>query len=264
MKKTLSLLFALIISTLSTTSFAAPKSELWDYWNVSNESNNQSISHQVWQQFLSKYVVVKGQHHLVTYSSVSDTDKTQLQQYLTQLASIDPRQYSKQEQYAYWVNLYNALTVDLIIDNYPTKSITKLGGFFSFGPWGDELIDVAGKTLTLNDIEHRILRPIWQDPRTHYAVNCASLGCPNLQITAFTSQNTDALLEQAAHDFINSDKGVKLSASSTQLSSIYDWFKVDFGSDDTGLLKHIQQYRPGIKEMVGKVSYDYDWSLNQP
>lgn len=264
MKQTLTLLLMLVMSTLSTTSLAAPKSDLWDYWNVSDQANNQPISHQAWQQFLSQYLVIEGQHHLIDYSNVSTADKEQLQNYINKLASMDPRQYSSPEQYAYWVNLYNALTVDLIIDNYPIESITKLGGFFSFGPWGDELVTVAGKSLTLNDIEHRILRPIWQDPRTHYAVNCASLGCPNLQQTAFTAQNTDALLEQAAHEFINSDKGVKLSASSTQLSSIYDWFKTDFGADEAALLKHIQQYRPGIKELVGKVSYDYDWNLNQP
>ncbi|SON48117.1 DUF547 domain-containing protein [Vibrio tapetis] len=264
MKQTLTLLFVLFISLLSPVSSAAPKSELWAYWNVSNESNQQSISHQDWQQFLDDYLVLEGQHHLVTYANVSNPDKKQLQNYIDQLALVDPRQYSKKEQYAYWVNLYNALTIDLILDNYPIESITKLGGFFSFGPWGDELVTVAGKSLTLNDIEHRILRPIWQDPRTHYAVNCASLGCPNLQQTAFTAQNTNVLLEQAAHEFINSDKGVKLSASSTQLSSIYDWFKTDFGADEAALLKHIQQYRPDIKELVGKVRYDYDWNLNQP
>ncbi|MCV5656507.1 DUF547 domain-containing protein, partial [Escherichia coli] len=83
-------------------------------------------------------------------------------------------------------------------------SITKLGGLFSFGPWDQDVIIINGKSLTLNDIEHRILRPIWQDPRTHYAVNCASLGCPNLQTQAFTAENTQALLESAAKTFINS------------------------------------------------------------
>lgn len=108
---------------------------------------------------------------------MSLASKQQLKRYIQQMASLDPRDYKKQEQFAYWVNLYNALTVQLVLDNYPTSSIKKLGkGFFSFGPWDDDIIRVAGKKLTLNDIEHRILRPIWRDKRIHYVVNCASLG----------------------------------------------------------------------------------------
>ncbi|MFA0674509.1 DUF547 domain-containing protein, partial [Vibrio sp. 10N.222.51.A6] len=114
----------------------------------------------------------------------------------------------------------------------------------------------------LNDIEHRILRPIWQDPRTHYAVNCASLGCPNLQPEAFTSDNTAALLEQAASDFVNSDKGVLIENNKLQLSSIYDWFAVDFGTEKQ-LIQHLDQYRTKPVTNTNKISYDYDWSLNQ-
>lgn len=132
-----------------------------------------------------------GENALFRYAEVTKEDKTLLNDYLDQLSKLDPREFNRQEQYAYWVNLYNALTVKLILDNYPVASITKLGGLFSFGPWDEKVFTVAGQTLTLNDIEHRILRPIWKDPRTHYAVNCASLGCPNLQSQAFTAQNTE-------------------------------------------------------------------------
>lgn len=124
------------------------------------------------------------------------------------------------------------------------------------------MVIVNGKSLTLNDIEHRILRPIWQDPRTHYAVNCASLGCPNLQPEAFTSDNTGALLEQAASDFVNSDKGVLIENNKLQLSSIYDWFAVDFGTEKQ-LIQHLDQYRTKPVTNTEKISYDYDWSLNQ-
>lgn len=193
---------------------------------------------------------------------MSSSDKTKLKQYISRLEQIDPLDYPKAEQYAYWVNLYNAVTVDLILNAYPIKSITKLGGLFSFGPWGDDVVAVNGKTLTLNDIEHRILRPIWQDPRTHYAVNCASLGCPNLQSQAFTSDNTEMLLELAAAEYINSDKGVLVNNNQLQLSSIYEWFAVDFGNQQQ-LIKHLDKYRTKPVTYTGKISYDYDWSLNQ-
>ncbi len=181
------------------------------------------------------------------------------------MADVDPRSYSKAEQYAYWVNIYNAITVDLILDNYPVKSITKLGGLFSFGPWGDKVITIAGQNLTLNDIEHRILRPIWNDPRTHYAVNCASLGCPNLQPDAFTADNTESLLEQAATQFVNSQKGATLKGEKLQLSSIYEWFADDFGGNKKGVIEHINRYRQSddLNAFDGKIEYEYDWALNK-
>ena len=246
----------------SFNTFAAPKSELWDYWDASNEKNATTISHQYWQQTLDKYLVIKGEFTLFDYANITDADEQILNSYLRQMRRIDPREYKKAEQYAYWVNLYNAITVKIILDNYPIKSITKLGGLFSFGPWGEDVVTVAGKTLTLNDIEHRILRPIWNDPRTHYAVNCASLGCPNLQPKAFTARNSDSLLDKAAKEFINSNKGVLVTNNNTQLSSIYDWFAIDFGNQ-AQLFEHLKKYRPELKPFKGDISYDYDWTLNQ-
>ncbi|MGR5119526.1 DUF547 domain-containing protein [Vibrio astriarenae] len=254
-------LLTLLTTLISFATFSAPESELWQYWNRSNEENTQTIAHQSWQTFIDMYVVVEGEYHLVNYKAVSQADKQALKQYIQALSSIDPREYSRAEQYAYWVNLYNAITVDLILDSYPVKSITKLGGLFSFGPWGDEVIRINDKVLTLNDIEHRILRPIWNDPRTHYAVNCASLGCPNLQNSAFTADNTQALLEQAAKEFISSSKGVSFVEGKLTLSEIYDWFAVDFGTKQQ-LFEHLAQYKGELKGYSGKVNYEYDWSLN--
>ncbi len=251
----------LILTLFSFNAFSAPKSEPWPFWDKHTQSA-QSIDHSQWQTLLDTYLVERGEYTLFRYASVTGTDKQSLKTYISSLAEIDPRLYSQAEQYAYWVNLYNALTVDLILDNYPVKSITKLGGLFSFGPWGNEIIEVAGKPLSLNDIEHRILRPIWQDPRTHYAVNCASLGCPNLQAQAFTAENTEQLLEQSAQVFVNSDKGAKLSNGKLQLSSIYDWFAVDFDGEQ-GVLKHLAKYRSDLTGFKGKVSFDYDWKLNK-
>ncbi|OBT24564.1 DUF547 domain-containing protein [Vibrio splendidus] len=252
-----------IVSLLfSTLAWSAPKSDLWPYWNQSNETNQEQVSHQDWQQFIDSYLVKQGQNTLVRYQAVSTADKAKLKQYIKRLEQLNPIDYSKAEQYAYWVNLYNAVTVDLILDAYPIKSITKLGGLFSFGPWGDDVVVVNGKSMSLNDIEHRILRPIWQDPRTHYAVNCASLGCPNLQPEAFTSDNTETLLELAAAEYINSAKGVLVSNNKLHLSSIYEWFAVDFGNPQQ-LIQHLDQYRTKQVTNTEKISYDYDWSLNQ-
>lgn len=255
-------ILSFLIILFSTSSLAAPKSDLWSYWNQSDEKNTAKISHQSWQEILNQYLSVEGENTLFAYDKVTIADQDKLTNYLKQLASLDPRHYSKDEQYAYWVNFYNALTVNIIIENYPIESITKLGGFFSFGPWGENITTVAGKTLTLNDIEHRILRPIWQDPRTHYAVNCASLGCPNLQATVFRADNAEQLLELAATQYINSDKGVLRQGKNLQLSSIYDWFIEDFGSEEM-LFQHLGSYRNDLADFKGKITYDYDWNLNK-
>ncbi|MBD1565321.1 DUF547 domain-containing protein [Vibrio sp. S12_S33] len=254
-------LLALCLTLSSTNVLSAPKSKLWDYWNHSNEESIQTISHQVWQTTLDSYLIKDNHNNLFDYKNVNSKDKTDLEQYISQLSKLDPREYTKAEQYAYWVNLYNALTVNLVVDNYPISSITKLGGLFSFGPWEQKIITINQKELTLNDIEHRILRPIWKDPRTHYAVNCASLGCPNLQKQAFTAKNTELLLKKSAVEFINSEKGVKLTNDKLVLSSIYDWFSEDFGTKQQ-LFQHLARYNKTLKDTERDVSYHYDWKLN--
>ncbi|MCG9599034.1 DUF547 domain-containing protein [Vibrio sp. Isolate25] len=256
------LLFTFFLTLISFQAFSAPKSELWPYWNSHNDSSVTKVNHQPWQRLLDSYLTTEGEYTLFRYSSVNPQGKQQLNRYLTQLSRINPLQLNKAEQYAYWVNLYNALTIQLVLDAYPITSITKLGGFFSFGPWDDEVVTINGKALTLNDIEHRILRPIWNDPRTHYAVNCASLGCPNLQSQAFTAENTEMLLERAAETFINSNKGVLIENGKIQLSSIYDWFSDDFGNKQQ-LVQHLAKYRPELSDLNSKFSYAYDWSLNE-
>lgn len=143
MRTTLRSLWLLLATLVSFSVLAAPKAELWSFWDKQGSSTG--ISHQAWQDILDKYLVTEGEYTLFRYGQVSKQDKSKLQSYLMDLSNVDPRTYTKPEQYAYWVNLYNALTVDLIIKEYPVKSITKLGGLFSFGPWDQELITVQGK-----------------------------------------------------------------------------------------------------------------------
>ncbi len=242
-------------------------------WRASDESNRANIEHQGWQHLLDKYLVsddVSGVN-LFSYGRVSKDDKQKLQQYLNKMQAQTPTLYSKAEQKAYWINLYNALTVTLILDHYPVKSITKLGdSLFSFGPWDDDIAVVNGVTLSLNDIEHTILRPIFTDPRIHYAVNCASFSCPNLSALAFTATNTEQQLEKGARAYVNHPRGVKLQGDVLWVSSIYHWYLQDFGGDLSSLIEHLKKYagtdlQVKLKrfEMAdGDLEHDYDWSLN--
>ena len=202
--------------------------------------------------------------------TVAPEDRTALANYVKSLESVAVSGYSRAEQRAYWINLYNAKTVELILTRFPVKSIRDINispGLFSSGPWGAKLMTVEGEKLALDDIEHRILRPIWKDNRIHYAVNCASLGCPNLQPAAFTAENTESLLERGAREYVNHRRGVSLQSGKLKVSSIYVWFQEDFGGSAEGLMEHWAKYAgktlaDALLSYSGGLEHDYDWRLN--
>jgi hypothetical protein len=137
-------------------------------------------------------------------------DRRTLTDYIAKLEAIPISKYDRREQFAYWVNLYNALTLEVVLGHYPVESILDVDispGLFADGPWDKKLIEVEGQAISLNGIEHRILRLIWRGPRIHYAVNCASIGCLNLQAKAFTSDNADKLMDNAARAYVNHPRG---------------------------------------------------------
>ena len=176
----------------------------------------------------------------------------------------------RDEQCAYWINLYNALTLEVVLDHYPVASIRDIDispGLFSQGPWGKKLITVEGEPVSLNDIEHRILRPIWRDPRIHYAINCAAMGCPNLQPRPFTGRSLDHALDLAAMRFVDSPRGMQIEDGKLYVSSLYVWFVDDFGGDDAGVIHHLMAYaEPGTAMQLQKLDdiagHSYDWRLN--
>lgn len=169
---------------------------------------------------------------------------------------------------AYWINLYNAATVELILDHYPVRSITRIkSGLFSFGPWDRKLLKVDGHKLSLNDIEHRILRPLFKDPRIHYAVNCASLGCPDLAPRAYTAENLEQMLEDGARRYVNHPRGVSIEDGELIVSSIYVWFRADFGGTDAAVVEHLRRYaatelKAGLMRHSDIDDDRYDWALN--
>ena len=251
-------------------SFAAPDAKLLPQWQASNEENTNKIDHRKWQLILDKYLVTHADGiNLVDYATLKKNDPDALNEYLDDLQDIDPRDYNKKQQFAYWVNLYNAATVALIIENFPIESITKIkDGLLSFGPWDREWLEVSEDLLSLNDIEHRILRPIWKDNRIHYAVNCASLSCPNLSTQAFTADNTEQLLDTLAAEYINHPRGVDFEKGRLKVSSIYHWYAEDFNTRQSNLISHLSRYaKPELKKKLDALSsdsftHDYNWNLN--
>lgn len=202
------------------------------------------------------------------YAGFSADDRAALNSYVASLTAIDPITLTRPAAFAYWANLYNALTVQLVLEAYPVSSIRAVrGGLFNTGPWTDDVVSVAGFSLSLDDIEHGIMRPVFEDPRIHYAVNCAALGCPNLAPAAFEPAQLDAALDALARDYVNHPRGARVDGGRLTVSSIYEWFQEDFGGNDAGVLAHLRAYAgPELTAALGgvtRISDDaYDWSLN--
>ena len=266
------LLLAATLAIAAAALPAAPQAELWPRWEAHDPSSSRTVDHGEWDAFLEAYLIVDHPSGVdrVPYADVSSADRQALQDYLDRLQAVEVSGLNRDEQIAYWINLYNAATVDLILDNYPVDSIRDLGeGIFSNGPWDDELLTVEGEALTLNDVEHRIVRPIWRDARIHYVVNCASIGCPNLQPIALTAENWDRVFADAAVQYITHPRGVRFDGRRLVLSSIYDWYVADFGGDLAGVKEHVADYLDAataerLMDHDGRVRYEYDWSLNEP
>ena len=193
----------------------------------------------------------------------SSADVAALHRYVQQLTDLDPAGWPHADGLAYWLNLYNAVTLRLILFNYPLDSIKDLGGFLRTSPWGRELVTVAGRDLTLDEIENDIIRPGFEDPRIHFAVNCAAIGCPPLQDFAYRAAELSSQLDHACREALNHERWVRVQEGELHVTKIFDWYEEDFTRDGQTVRSFIARYReqplpPGDVEIM-----DYDWSLNR-
>lgn len=256
---------------VSIEALFAPDAELWPRWQAHDPGSTLTVDHADWTRLLGTYRG-RGPDGIArfAYAAVTPQDRTQLSAYLERLAAVAVDSLNRDEQRAYWVNLYNALTVDVVLEHYPVDSIRDIDislGLFADGPWDAELVTVEGVALSLNDIEHRILRPIWHDPRLHYVLNCAALGCPDLTAGALSAEDGEAQLERAARTFVNHPRGVSLKDGRLRVSSIYVWFREDFGDGEADVIAHLRRYAdPALAEALEGVTrldaHAYDWRLN--
>jgi hypothetical protein len=248
----------------------APDAKLWERWTAHDPASTLSVDHGPWDALLRRHVVDAPGVNRVRYGAFTAADRAALDADLAALQATPVDRLSRPEQMAFWINLYNALTVDVALDHYPVGSIRDIDispGLIADGPWGAKLATVAGERLSLDDIEHRILRPIWKDPRIHYAVNCAAVGCPDLRARAWTAEGLDAALDAAARAYVNDPRGVRIEGDRLVVSKIYDWFHEDFGGTDAALIGHLARYAepPLADALRGRGRIDdavYDWALN--
>lgn len=216
----------------------------------------------IYAELLTKHV----KNGFVDYHGFKDNEQ-KLDQYLKILEETDPNSLTREERFAFYINTYNAWTIKLILTKYPgVNSIKDLGGFFR-SPWKKKIVRINGKVLTLDNIEHDILRPFFKDPRVHFAVNCASKSCPPLRSEPYRGSQLDRQLDEMAKAFINNSSRNRVEGDILWVSKIFSWYSQDFDDDIEGFFL---KYAEGtMKEQITaksgqlRIKYlEYDWSLN--
>lgn len=241
-------------------------------WLLAPAASRADDLHRDFDRLLGRYVV---EESYVDYAAwhASDEDHARLDAYLQTLQELDPRDLDRDGELAYWINLYNATTLDLILDHWPVASIKDLGGLIT-SAWEKELVEVRGRPLTLDEIENDVIRERFDEPRIHFALNCAALSCPPLASAAYVGKRLEEQLEAATRRTVNDPRWVDLrrcrsyGKGTIRLSKIFDWYAEDFGGE-AGIRRFLARYRPEstlpLENEGCSLEYlDYDWSLNRP
>ena len=235
---------------------------LFGFYGRIEQAAASTDGHAIWAELLNKYVKPNG----VDYAGFK-SEEEKLDQYLKVLEHTDLKTLSREEKFAYYINAYNAWTIKLILSAYPgIKSIKDLGTFLK-SPWEKKFVRIDGDELTLDDIEHHILRPRFKDPRVHFAINCSAASCPPMSSQPYWGSSLDLQLDQATRSFINEPNSYRLEGNAFYVSRIFKWFAEDFNHDVVGFyLKYAQddlKKKLTAKKDALEVKYlDYDWSLN--
>ncbi len=260
----------LLFLVLAGPAQSAENAELMERWLVNDSLSKRTVDHTPWEKFLTTYLGTNATGAVIfDYGAVGGPDQEALANYIENLSRTDVDRLNRLEQKAFWINAYNAIVVSIALSEYPVKSINDIGGWFlAPGPWQAKRFRVYQIDLSLNDIYHRILRPIWNDPRIHYALSCGALGCPAPKATPYTGKTIESDLDMAARIFINQGPAILfIKGDGINISRIYDWYEEDFGASDSEIVDHIRslaeenlawQLAPVIKIS----GHGFDWALN--
>jgi len=254
-------LMLLVLSGIGVV-HAAPDSELIPFWNDYEAQSAMNVDHSAWGGILETYV--DDQHpsgiNRFDYEAMTSGDKLAIENYLDYLQQFEPRQLNLMQQKAYWLNFYNAAVVNRVLNNYPLDSTRRLN-------WRARSYEVVMQRISLNVIEHGILRPIFKDPRVLFALNAGNLGSGDLQKTPFTEDNTEQLLEKITSQFLNHPRGARVDDGVLTVSKIFQWYIDDFGGTKANVREYVRRYaNDDLKIAIDRTRgarYSYDWSLNQ-
>lgn len=210
-----------------------------------------TVDHGPFDVLLKTYVDERGN---VDYAGLK-TRSSDLDRYLGTLAEVDPTSLTEDERLAYYINAYNAATLKLIVDNYPLASITDLDGG---KPWDVKRVTLGGATYSLNELENDLIRGQYDEPRIHFAVNCAAASCPPLRDGAYTAEGLEDQLEEQTRAFLRDPAYTTVSTGGLTVSKIFEWYGADFSS----VPAFIADYRDDVPPSAEVSFAEYDWSLN--
>jgi hypothetical protein len=254
---------ALLLTGLAVTCLLAFREPEAAHTRVATATD--PVSHALFDQLAKKHINEKG---LVNYKGFK-SDEKELKKYLDLLAKNPPTdKWSQEEQMAYWINAYNANTVQLILEHYPVKSIKDIGSKikvpFVNTPWDIKFIKVGSETYDLNRIEHGTLRKKFDDKRIHFALVCAARSCPRLRNEAYTAAKLNAQLDDQGSDFMNNPTKNAITAKKASLSKYFDWYKGDWKDDNKSVEFWVNKYSKTKINQDTQISFlDYNWDLNE-
>jgi hypothetical protein len=255
----------------SVERIALPKPALLsEAFAIQAKDQTTTVNYAAYDQFLRQYWTKDGNGVArLNYSGVTDADQAALVDFIDTLQHVNPNRLERNNQLAFWINLYNAQTIRVVLDNYPVESIRDIkDGPLSIGPWNRKDLTVAGTPISLNDIEHGIIRPAFKEPRIHYALNCAAVSCPNLAPKAWRGATLDADFSKAEQAYLADDRGIQIDPNGrVTASKIFIWFREDFGQNNKEVLAQLIEKAPHSKQgplrARGRIDrYEYNWALN--
>lgn len=221
-----------------------------------------TVDNSIYADLLYKYVDEKG---LVDYEGLKQ-DEAKLDAYLEILSSTGRDELSRDELYAFYINVYNAFTLKLILMHYPVESIRDIGSILR-GPWKQRIVTLEGEKYHLDNIEHDILRPEFKDARVHFAVNCSAMSCPPLLQEPYTGAKLQQQLDDVTYAFINDPKWTWVDGDELHVTRIMKWFNEDFQPNEVAFVKRyakgdLKAKLDALGDDIDVVYQDYDWALN--
>lgn len=223
------------------------------------------VDHSAYDKLLKKHVTAQG---LVDYPGFK-ADEVAFNQYLALLSKNPPAaNWAKADEMAYWINAYNAYTIRLVLDHYPVQSIKDIGSKiqipFVTTPWAAKFFRIGGEPMSLDHIEHGVLRKKFDDPRIHFALVCASMSCARLRNEAYSAGKLESQLDDQGREFVNNPAKNKISTSEAQLSKYFDWYKGDWQKNGQSVVKWVNRYSTTKMDDRTKITYlNYNWNLNK-
>jgi len=226
------------------------------------EEASETVDHKLFDILLKKYVA----NGIVNYNGLKQEESV-LDRYLEMLESVIPDNLLRNEQFAFYINLYNAWTIKLILKGYPDiESIKDMGSLFT-SPWKKKIVRINNRVVTLDYVEHEILRPVFKDPRVHFAINCAAKSCPPLRSEAYRGEILEDQLNDSTISFVNDPRQNYIKGEKLYISKIFDWFEEDFNGVHGFFLQYargnFKKQLENIGEKIEIIHLDYNWSLNE-